>query len=62
LATKQKQAPWDKPNPKGAQSHTKLSPAQKTEAKSRATKAGRPYPNLTDNMTVARKAKSKEGS
>jgi hypothetical protein len=46
---------WDKPNPK--KKSEKLTPAQKTEAKARAKKAGRPYPNLVDNMAVARKKK-----
>jgi hypothetical protein len=46
---------WDTKNPK--QKSTKLTPAQKTEAKSRAKKAGRPYPNLVDNMAAARKKK-----
>lgn len=35
----------------------KLTPEQKAEARARAEKAGRPYPNLIDNMYVARKAK-----
>jgi hypothetical protein len=44
---------WDKPNP--AKKHTKLSPSKKTAAKAMAKKAGRPYPNLIDNMRAARK-------
>lgn len=35
----------------------KLSPKQKTSAKAAAKKAGRPYPNLVDNMNAARKKK-----
>jgi hypothetical protein len=46
---------WDKPNPK--KKSEKLTPAQKAEAKARAEKAGRPYPNLVDNMYVAKKGK-----
>lgn len=46
---------WDKPNPKKKSS--KLTPAQKAEAKARAEKAGRPYPNLVDNMAVSKKGK-----
>jgi len=46
---------WDKPNPK--KKSTKLTPAQKAEAKDRAEKAGRPYPNLVDNMAVSKKGK-----
>ncbi len=48
---------WKKKAPKGA-TKTTLTPAQKQEAKTRAAKAGRPYPNLIDNMFVARKAKA----
>ncbi len=48
-------APWNKPNPKRASRSSPLSPAQKTQARRRAKAAGRPYPNLVDNMAVARK-------
>jgi hypothetical protein len=43
---------WDKPNP--AKKHKKLSPAKKASAKAAAKAAGRPYPNLIDNMRAAR--------
>jgi hypothetical protein len=33
----------------------KLTAGQKASAKKMAAKAGRPYPNLVDNMRVARK-------
>jgi ribosomal protein L15E len=33
----------------------KLSPGQKASAKAAAKKAGRPYPNLVDNLQAARK-------
>lgn len=46
---------WDKPNPK--KKSKALTPAQKAAAKARAKKAGRPYPNLIDNMAVSRKKK-----
>lgn len=46
--------PWKKPNPKKS-SHKKLTDAEKNEARERARKAGRPYPNLVDNMAVAKK-------
>ena len=53
-----KQKPvWEKENPK--KKPTPLSSAQKASAKARAAKAGRPYPNLVDNM-VASKAKKKK--
>ena len=45
-------AVWDKPNP--AKKHTKLSPEKKAKAKAAAKAAGRPYPNLIDNMRMAK--------
>lgn len=44
---------WDKPNPK--KKHSKLSPEKKAAAKARAKRAGRPYPNLIDNMWASKK-------
>jgi len=44
---------WDKPNPKKVSK--KLSPKAKSSAKAMAKAAGRPYPNLIDNMRAARK-------
>jgi hypothetical protein len=44
---------WEKPNP--AKKHKKLSPAKKKSAKAAAKAAGRSYPNLVDNMRMARK-------
>jgi hypothetical protein len=46
---------WDKARPKDAGKPQKLTPAQKTSAKKMAKAAGRPYPNLVDNMRAARK-------
>jgi hypothetical protein len=46
---------WNKPNPK--KKSKALTPAQKAAAKARAKKAGRPYPNLIDNMAASRKKK-----
>ena len=54
-----KKSPWQKPNPNKTGEHKKLSPAQKAAAKKNAKAAGRPYPNLVDNMKVAVKAKGK---
>jgi hypothetical protein len=44
---------WDKPSP--AKKPKKLSLAQKASAKATAKKAGRPYPNLVDNMRAMKK-------
>ena len=46
---------WDKPRPKDLGASQKLSPAKKSAAKAAAKRAGRPYPNLVDNMRAARK-------
>ncbi len=50
-----KKAIWDKPSPKSLGKPKKLSAKQKSSAKAMAKKAGRPYPNLVDNMRAARK-------
>ena len=50
-----KKAFWDKPNPK--KKSAPLTASQKAQAKARAKKAGRPYPNLIDNAAVSRKKK-----
>jgi len=46
---------WDKPRPEDLGKPKKLSSAAKKSAKAAAKKAGRPYPNLIDNMRAARK-------
>ena len=43
---------WNTPNP--AKKHKTLSPAKKAKAKAMAKAAGRPYPNLIDNMRVSK--------
>jgi hypothetical protein len=50
-------APWDKPRPKDLPAPKKLSSAGKAGAKAAAKAAGRPYPNLVDNMRAAAKRK-----
>ena len=44
---------WEKPNP--VKEHKKLTPAKKASAKAMAKAAGRPYPNMVDNIRAARK-------
>ena len=46
---------WDKPRPEGLAKPKKLAPAKKAKAKAMAKAAGRPYPNLVDNMRAAKK-------
>jgi hypothetical protein len=45
---------WNKPRPKGLGKSKKLSSAKKSKAKAMAKEAGRPYPNLVDNMRAAK--------
>jgi len=45
---------WDRPRPKKLGKSEPLSPKQKASAKAAAKAAGRPYPNLIDNMRAAR--------
>jgi hypothetical protein len=44
---------WETKNPN--KKSKKLSPAKKAAAKASAKRAGRPYPNLVDNMNAAKK-------
>jgi hypothetical protein len=46
---------WDKPRPKGLGKPDPLSKGEKSSAKARAKAAGRPYPNLVDNLNAAKK-------
>ena len=45
---------WSKPRPKGLGKPKALSPSKKAKAKAMAKSAGRPYPNLVDNIRAAR--------
>jgi len=44
---------WNTPDP--SKKDKKMSPDKVAEAKARAKAAGRPYPNLIDNMAVSKK-------
>lgn len=59
-----KKAPWSRTNPRkrAGKASKHLTPAKKAAAKARAKRAGRPYPNLVDNMAVASKPKSSKSS
>lgn len=48
-------AVWDKPRPKSLGKPKKLSAGQKAKAKAMAKAAGRPYPNLVDNIRAAKR-------
>lgn len=45
---------WDKPRPPKLGPPKALGPAKKAQAKARAKKAGRPYPNFVDNVWASR--------
>ena len=45
---------WSKPRPESLGAPKKMSAAKKAKAKAAAKKAGRPYPNLVDNMRAAK--------
>ena len=46
---------WDKPRPKELGKPKKMSSSKVAKAKAMAKAAGRPYPNLVDNMRAAKK-------
>lgn len=46
---------WNKKRPKGLGKPKPLTPSQKTTAKAMARKAGRPFPNLVDNLRASKK-------
>ena len=54
-----RKVPWKRSNPRlrAGKTSKHLSPAKKAAAKARARRAGRPYPNLVDNMRMASKKK-----
>lgn len=54
---KKEEKPWERDNPKGTGEGGHLSPQAKAAAKRRAKAAGRPYPNLVDNMRAAAASK-----
>lgn len=59
--TAKRTSPWEKPAPRKNRTK-KLTSAEKQSAKRSAKRAGRPYPNLVDNMKVAsRKKKTTRG-
>jgi len=66
MAKRNTQEPWERSNPRKktakSKGSRKLTPAQKAEARGRARKAGRKYPNLVDNMAVARKKSARKTS
>jgi uncharacterized protein DUF6321 len=56
--------PWKRANPRkrAGKASKHLSSAKKSAAKARARRAGRPYPNLVDNMRMASKKTRKKSA
>ena len=54
-----KTPPWEKKAPKAKKGKGKMTSAQVAKAKATAKKAGRPYPNLIDNMRAMKDSKKK---
>jgi len=50
---------WDTPDP--TKKDKTLTPKKKAVAKAKAKAAGRPYPNLVDNMNAAKKKSNSKG-
>jgi hypothetical protein len=63
-SAKARKAPWKRANPRkrAGKASKHLSPAKKSAAKARAKRAGRPYPNLVDNMNMAKSATKKKAT
>ncbi len=57
-SNKPKRPVWDKKRPASLGESKPLSPAAKSSAKASAKAAGRPYPNLVDNMRAAARTRA----
>lgn len=61
MAAAKKKPPWERSNPKknSARKTHHLTSSEKASAKRSAKEAGRPYPNLVDNLRAAGKGEKK---
>jgi hypothetical protein len=50
---------WETKNPTPKSKRKKMTASQKAKAKRTAAKAGRPYPNMVDNIRAMKKKKKK---
>ena len=50
---------WESKNPTPKSKRKKMTASQKAKAKRTAAKAGRPYPNMVDNIRAMKKKKKK---
>jgi hypothetical protein len=51
---------WETKNPKPKNKRGKMTAAQKAKAKKTAKAAGRPYPNMVDNLRAMKKNRRKK--
>tara|TARA_B100000902_G_C27065547_1_gene791349 strand:+ start:556 stop:735 length:180 start_codon:yes stop_codon:yes gene_type:complete len=51
---------WETKNPTPKSKRKKLTASQKSKAKRMAAAAGRPYPNMVDNLRAMKKKKKKK--
>ena len=60
MAAKTRKPPWKKKSPRKAPGgkSVRLTAEQKDAARARASRAGRRYPNLVDNMWAAQRGKA----
>jgi hypothetical protein len=56
---KSKKKVWETKNPTPKSKRKKMTASQKAKAKRTAAKAGRPYPNMVDNIRAMKKKKKK---
>jgi hypothetical protein len=62
MAKRKQQEPWQRENPRQAQGKESqhLTSAEKAQARRSARDAGRPYPNLVDNLRVVNRRRTKK--
>jgi hypothetical protein len=56
---KSKKKVWETKNPTPKSKRKKMTASQKAKAKRTAAKAGRPYPNMVDNLRAMKKKRKK---
>ena len=60
MAKKAKKRPvWEQKNPKPKSKRRKMTKAEQSKAKRTAKAAGRPYPNMVDNLRAMKKKRKK---
>tara|TARA_B100001939_G_scaffold335864_1_gene338319 strand:- start:12922 stop:13101 length:180 start_codon:yes stop_codon:yes gene_type:complete len=59
LKKPKKKPVWESKNPTPKNKRRKMTSAEKAKAKRTAKKAGRPYPNMVDNIRAMKKKRKK---